>query len=112
MPPQSVPLYSCDNELLDRISLASALRRERVGHARLVRTRKGIVARAHLLRRGTDPKASKVADYMGQRYSARQLEVGRGCWRLRPLQGGRSESLLAPDDMKPVFVAVLLECLT
>jgi hypothetical protein len=39
-------------------------------------------------------------DYLGKRYSFQQhLKDGQRPWKLRPLQGGRSETDLAPDEL-------------
>jgi hypothetical protein len=49
---------------------------------------------------------------MGTGYSFEQpLSDGHHCWKLRPLQGGRAESLLAPPEVRPIFMRVLLDCM-
>jgi hypothetical protein len=49
---------------------------------------------------------------MGTGYSFEQrLDDGHHCWKLRPLHGGQAESLLAPPEVRPIFLRVLLDCL-
>jgi hypothetical protein len=107
-----VSLYSYSGEFLDHISLARTLREEVTGRVRVVRHRKGHVNRAILLRRPGDPEAFTLRDYQGRAYSFRQsLDDGRHCWKLRPLQGGRSEGNLAPESLRPIFTEVLRGCI-
>ena len=109
----AIPLYSFDSELLDFIGRREALRLERDKQARIVRQRKGEIARVILHRRCCDPRRPvQIRDYQGQAYSLLQpLENNLECWRFRPLQGGRSETTLAPEELRPVFLQVVLECL-
>lgn len=107
----AVPLYSSDRSLLDFISDQRALRLEETGLAKLVR-HKGHVNRVVLYRRPDDPRPIRVRDYQGKAYSFNQpLDNGHHCWALRPLQGGRSDSTLAPLHTRGVFLQVLKECL-
>ena len=54
----------------------------------------------------------RFRDYQGQAYSFEQtLDDGHECWKLRPLQGGNSDSTLAPAEVRPIFMAVVLDCL-
>ena len=63
-----------------------------------------------MFRLRNEPKPTNLRDYQGQAYSFEQpLSDGHHCWRLRPLQGGRSEVNLAPDDLRPIFTRVLLD---
>lgn len=106
-----IPVYGYDGAYQDHISLVRAERLARDGRATLVR-HKGHVNRLILLKRPNDPRPTGVRDYVGQAYSFRQpLTDGHRCWTLRPLQGGRSETHLAPDDLRPIFTTVLAECL-
>jgi hypothetical protein len=108
-----IPLYSYDGEFQDHITLARAKRLENGGHVRMVRHRKGSVNRAILLRRESDPRPSSLRDYQGEAYSIRQpLPSARRPWKLRPLQGGKSETRLAPPELRPIFLNVLMECST
>jgi hypothetical protein len=50
--------------------------------------------------------------YAGTKYSFEQaLDSGHHTWKLRPLHRGRSETNLAPDSVRPIFLRVLLDCL-
>jgi hypothetical protein len=106
-----IPLYSHDFAILDFISGKRALRLETAGLAKLVR-RKGHLNRVVLYRRPGDPHPTTVRQYMGTGYSFEQpLSDGHHCWKLRSLQGGRAESLLAPPEVRPIFLRVLLDCM-
>jgi len=109
----AIPLYSSQFALLDFIARRQALRLERDGLAKVVRHKKtGAINRVVMHRRPGDPHPTRVRDYQGQAYSFEQpLEGGHHCWRLRPLQGGRSESTLAPPELRPIFLRVVLDCL-
>jgi hypothetical protein len=53
------------------------------------------------------------ADYLGTCYSVKQpLSDGHSCWRLRSLGGRQSETDLAPEEVRPVFLQVVLDCLS
>ena len=107
-----IPLYSHDFAVLDFIIVKRALRLEYAGLAKLVR-HKGHINRAILHRRPGDPHPTTIRQYMGTGYSFEQpLSDGHHCWKLRPLQGGRAESLLAPPELRPIFLRVVLDCLT
>lgn len=109
----SIPLYSFEFALIDFIGRRHALRLERDGMAKVVRHKKGTINRVVLRRRACDPRRpTTVRDYQGQGYSFEQrLDDGHECWKLRPLQGGSSDSTLAPAALRPVFMAVVLDCL-
>jgi hypothetical protein len=107
-----IPFYSYDGSYLDHIAIRRAERLEEMGRVKIVRHRKGHVNRAVLLRSEGEPHDTKVEDYIGQFYSFHQpLPDGHRPWKLRPLQGGRSDSNLAPVSVRPIFIRVLLDCL-
>jgi len=107
----SVPLYSSDLALLDVISEKRALRLEDCGLAKVVR-HKGHINRVVFYRRPDDPLPSTARDYAGKAYSFEQpLADGHHCWKLRPLQGGRSDSTLAPPETRGIFESVLRGCM-
>ncbi len=107
-----IPLYRYDGAYLDHVTIRRAERLEALGRVRVVRHRKGHVNRAILFRQPDEPEAATLRDYQGQAYSFEQpLEDGHSAWKLRPLQGGRSDANLAPEDMRPMFFRVLFECL-
>ena len=113
MSARTVPLYSYDGTLLDHVGEQRAGRLEHLGRAKVVRHSKGHINRVILLRR-RDETASTPAltDYLGKKYSFRQpLNDGHRCWRLKAL-GRPSEINLAPVELRPIFMRVLLECLS
>jgi hypothetical protein len=106
-----LPLYSSDLGLVDHIEPSRALRLERAGLAKVIR-HKGHINRAVFYRRVNDPLPPNLRCYAGQVYSFEQpLGDGHFCWRLRPLQGGYAETTLAPPEVRPIFLRVLLDCL-
>ena len=119
----TVPLYSYENEFQGYIPERYALKLEREGVALLVRqkggVRKGAIRRARLYRRPGDPKPSTLRDHMGKAYSWKQpLDDGHQPWALRPLVGHVArndqshECHLAPASLRPIFIRVLLDCLS
>ncbi len=107
-----IPFYSYDGSYIDHIAIRRAERLEEMGRVKVVRHRKGHVNRAVLLRGKDDAHATNLRDYVGQAYSFHQpLPNGHRPWKQRPLQGGRSEVNLAPANVRPIFIRVLLDCL-
>ncbi len=107
-----IPFYSYDGSFIDHITIRRAERLENMGRAKIVRHRKGHVNRVVLLRAKDEAHATRPRDYVGQAYSFEQpLADGHHCWKLRPLQGGRSDVDLAPACVRPIFLRVLLDCL-
>lgn len=107
----SVPLYSSDLALLDVISEKRALRLEDCGLAKVVRHKEHI-NRVVFYRRADDPLPPTARDYAGKAYSFEQpLADGHHCWKLRPLQGGRSDSTLAPPETRGAFLSVVRGCM-
>ena len=84
-----------------------------MGRAKLVRHKKGTINRVILHRMPGEPAPMRATDYMGQAYSFRQhLDEGhRDAVGTKSLAGGRSESNLAPEEVRPIFLRVLLDCL-
>jgi hypothetical protein len=102
----------CKPSYLDHITVKRAARLKKNGRARIVRHKKGHVNRVILYRLPGDPKPTTLRDYQGKAYSFEQsLDDGHHAWKLRPLQGGRSEVNLAPEDLRPIFLRVLADCL-
>jgi hypothetical protein len=107
-----IPFYSYDGSYIDHIAVRRAERLEEMGRALVVRHRKGHVNRAVLLRGEGEPHGTKAQDYVGQAYSFHQpLPDGHRPWKLRPLQGGRSDLNLAPVSVRPIFMRVLTSCI-
>jgi hypothetical protein len=110
---KQIALYTADGELIDRISERRLERLQALGRiARVVRHRKGHINRATQVRLPGEGRPMQPADCLGTRYSMRQpLSQGRFCWRLRALGDKPSETDLAPEEVRPVFLRVLLDCL-
>ena len=99
-----IPLYAADGGLCDWISEQRMARLDRLGLVRIIRHKKGRIARCILHRRPGDPKLMKPADYLGTRYSYQEhLENGYIAWALKRL-GKR-------DELRPVFLRVVSDCL-
>jgi len=102
--PKGIPLYTSDGEICDWISDQRMTRLDRVGLIRIVRHKKGRVARCILRRRPGEPKPMKPADYLGTRYSFREhLEGGNIAWTLKQLGHG--------DELRPLFRQVVTGCM-
>jgi hypothetical protein len=100
-----IPLYSSEGELCDWIGTKRLDRLAKLQLVKVVRSRNGAPRRAVFLRRPDDPKPGRLTDYMGTRYSYREhLENGRIAWAMKPLGKG--------DELRPVFLQVLLDCST
>jgi hypothetical protein len=113
---RTIPVYSCDGVLRDRISVERLAVLQSLGRiARVVTHRKGYINRAFLLPMPGEPKSSTLRDYVGTKYSFRQrLAGGHVAYRLRSLGDSAfaSESNLAPDEVRPIFLRVILDCMT
>jgi hypothetical protein len=108
----TIPLYSYDGALVQFITPERLKRLEGLGRVRaVVRRRSGQIARAMLRQLPGDPRPLRPEDYIGTCYSFRQqISDGHRCYRLRALGGGSSETDLAPEEVRPIFLRVLLEC--
>lgn len=107
-----IPLYRYDGALVDFISPKCAAKLSDAGRAKLVRHTKGAINRVILHRMPGEPVPVRVADYLGKRYSYQQhLDGGHRCWTLKSLSGNRSETDIAPDELRPLFLSVLHGCL-
>jgi hypothetical protein len=113
--PQTIPLYSCDGQMRDRISPERLAVLQGMGRiARVVTHRKGYINRAYLRPMPGEPKPSTLRDYTGTKYSFRQrLAGGHVAYRLRSLGDSAyaSEVNLAPDEVRPIFLRVILDCM-
>ena len=108
-----IPLYNAAGELMDRISEQRLKRLQALGRiARVVRHRKGHINRAVQFPVPGEGRPMRAADYVGKHYSMKQrLSDGHTCWRLRALGDRPSETDLAPVEVRPVFMQVVLDCL-
>lgn len=107
-----VPLYRHDGALIDWISPKRAEKLFEVGRAKLVRHKKGTINRVVLHRLPGEPAPMKITDCAGKPYSYEQrLDGGNRCWRLKSLTGTGSETNLAPEELRPLFLEVLRGCL-
>lgn len=114
----TIPLYSYDLAYQGCISERKVLKLERDGLAKVVRHKKGRIARAVMYKSKGQPQPTTVRDYLGKAYSFRHhLDSGLTPWALRPLTGrvhrgdNSIEYHLAPEFLRPIFVRVLLDCL-
>ncbi len=112
---REIPLYSYDGQLIqwiDQKRLDRLVALDRI--FRVVKHPKGRVARATLRHMPGEPKPSFLSDYRGTKYCLRQrLDDGHRCFRLRPLgEQHADEHNLAPDEVRPIFLRVLLDCLS
>ena len=112
---QTIPIFTCDGAMCDRISLERLAVLQNMGRiARVITHRKGYIKRAYLLLMPGEPKPSTLGDYLGTKYSFRQrLAGGHVAYRLRSLGDSAfaSESNLAPDEVRPIFLRVILDCI-
>lgn len=114
---RNIAMYNCDGELVRWIHskrLVELISQGRV--ARVTRNRKGQPTRARLLRMPGEPRPTSLSDYRGTKYSFRQhLDDGHRCFKLRALgeraRNGDDEYNLAPAELRPVFIRVLLDCM-
>ncbi len=114
----TIPLYAYDLSFRGLVPERWILKLERDGLAKVVRHKKGYIARAVLYKRPGEPESPTVRDYMGKGYSFKHhLDDGHRPWALRPLSGRAHrgdqniEFNLAPDSVRPIFLRVLLDCL-
>ncbi len=114
----TIPLYSYDLAFMGFAPERRVLRLERDGLAKVVRHKKGRIARAVMYKRPGQPEPTTVRDYLGKAYSFHHhLDDGHTPWALRPLtghvhRGDQSiEYHLAPLSVRPIFMRVLLDCL-
>jgi hypothetical protein len=107
---REIPLYSYDGQLIQwvdqkRLDLLVSLNRI----FRVVKHRKGHVARTTLRHMPGDPPPSLLSDYAGTRYSViENLPHGR-CWKLRKLDGRDEDGV--PFSARNVFLQVVADCL-
>lgn len=109
----NIPVYNCDGELLQWIDRTRLTRLEGLGRvARVIRGRTGRVKRVWLHRMPGEPRPSSLSDYEGTKYSFRQhLKDGHRCYRLRSLGDRGDDHNLAPAEVRPIFLRVLMGCL-
>lgn len=112
---RTIAVYSSDGELLQWVDEGRLRRLVDYGRvARVVKNRAGRIKRATLQRMAGEPRPSRLADYQGTKYCFRQhLDDGHRCYRLRSLGDNRNddEHNLAPDEVRPIFMRVVLDCL-
>jgi len=99
-----IPIYSAAGRRMDYASERELAQLDARGLiARIVRRRDGSPARAYLRPRDGLEAPGRLTSYMGQRYSYLQhLQCGQ-TWVLRRLGRG--------DELRPIFLRVLTECL-
>jgi hypothetical protein len=113
----TVPLYSYDFAFMGFVPERRAIKLEHAGLAKIVRHKKGRIARAVMYRRLNEPLPTVLRDYIGKAYSFRHhLDDGHRPWAVKPLgqHSRRDQSIefhLAPECVRPIFLRVLLDCL-
>ncbi len=113
---ERIPLYCYDGSLVRFIDRKHFRRLVDGGRVRVVMRSKGRVARAILHRMPGEPRPILLRDLVGTKYSFRQhLANGHYCYKLRALgeryRRGDEEYNLAPEEVRPIFLRVLLDCL-
>jgi hypothetical protein len=107
--PLPIPLFSCDGQVCDHISLERLAVLQSLGRiARVVTHPKGYVNRAYLLPMPGEPKPSTLGDYVGTKYSVvEKLEHGH-CWKLRKLEGRDEDGV--QFSARNAFLQVVADC--
>ena len=110
-PSVTIPVYRADGRLYDVVHLSGLDRMRAAGLiARVVEHRKGQINRAILFARPGEEPAPWTA-YLGTRYSyLDHLEHGL-CWDLKRLGGARWGTNYAPDEVRPIFLRVVTDCM-
>jgi hypothetical protein len=112
---RNIAVYSCDGALVQWIDQKRLDRLIATGRvARVIRKRNGKTTRVTLHLRPGESRPSFLSDYVGTKYSFRQhLDDGHYCFRLRALGDNRNDDdhNLAPDEVRPIFLRVLLDCI-
>jgi len=111
---RNIAVYNCDGALVQWIDEKRLARLVASGNvARVHKRRSGRISRVNLHQRPGESRPSFLSDYVGTKYSFRQhLADGHYCFRLRPLgDDPREERDLAPDEVRPIFMRVVLDCM-
>jgi hypothetical protein len=107
----TIPVYRADGRLYDVVTERALGRLQAAGLiARVVRHRKGYINRAILFVRPDEAPMSRTA-YMGTRYSFQDHLKCGVCWDLKRLGGARWGTNYAPDEVRPIFLQVVTDCL-
>lgn len=102
--PRDIPLYAYDGALVEYTYAERIARLETCGLVRVIRHKKGMIARAIFYAREGDPRPADLRDYVGQEYSFKErLDDGHRVWKLKRLGKG--------DELRPIFLRVLNDCL-
>jgi hypothetical protein len=106
-----IPVYNADGSLYACASEQRFARLQAAGMvARVVRRRKGGIARAILFSRPGEPKPLSASSLVGTAYSFKEhLEHGRP-WELKHLGGAREGKTYAPPELRAVFLQVVADC--
>jgi len=113
---RNIAVYSSDGDLLQWVDEKRFRRLAEYGRvAHVTKTRTGRIKRVTLHHVAGEAKASLLSDYNGTNYCFRQhLDDGHRCFRLRALGDNRNddEHYLAPEEVRPIFMRVVLDCMT
>jgi hypothetical protein len=106
-----IPVYNADGSLFAWASQQRFARLQSAGLvARVVRQRKGRIARAILFLRQGEPKPMSASSVMGTKYSFKELLRHGPAWELKRLGGNRDGQTYAPSEARPAFLQVVADC--
>ena len=106
-----IPVYNADGSLHAWASEQRFARLQSAGLvARVVRRRKGCIARAFLFMRPGEPKPLSASSVMGTKYSFKELLKHGPAWELKHLGGNRDGETYAPPETRAAFLQVVADC--
>jgi hypothetical protein len=106
-----IPVYNAEGSLYACVSEQRFARLQSAGLvARVVRRRKGCIARAILFVRPGEPKPMSANSVLGTKYSFRELLHHGPAWELKHLENSRDGKNYAPPEMRLAFLQVVADC--
>ena len=106
-----IPVYNADGSLHAWASEQRFARLQSAGLvARVVRRRKGRIARALLFMRPSEPKPVSASSVMGTKYSFRELLKHGPARELKHLGSNRDGETYAPPETRQAFLQVVADC--
>ncbi len=108
----TIPLYTEDGHIACMRSPESVKRLLDLDRITVIRDRKGNIRRG-FFRRCDGSSALRPTIYVGTKYSFNQRVGERGkIWDLKKLAPSNDSWEYAPEDIRPMFLTVLRECLS
>lgn len=107
----TIPLYDCEGDLAEWITPRRLAILENGERIRVVKNRKGETKRAYLHRRSNDPTVLARPQVSPTYSFLQKLPIGARVWSFQCLGGPSDGRNLAPVELRPIFLAVLLSCL-